>query len=146
VVAISVGGSQVASFASTAGHGLQGLATTTWAPDLEQFGGITHTTNYATYLRLGGLVVAKCRLTATAAGTAGNAIRVSLPVTAADANSLGGSFRLFDTGNTNFAGTVIPSSTTMAGFQTDQDGNALGITAPTIASGDVLEATFIYFT
>jgi hypothetical protein len=89
VVAISVGGSQVASFASTAGHGLQGLAWTTWTPS---FTGSVSNPNLGSggaavgrYIQTGDLVHAQFVLSYDGTGISGGSgqLYLSYPVTPA---------------------------------------------------------------
>lgn len=114
-------------------------AWTTWVPTLFQGQSVSVTVDRARFVRIGRTITAFAQLTASSVGLAGNAILASIPVTASNANQAFGSFRYFDTGNTNFAGTTEGETTTTVEFFQDGNGNPLGITgAPTIAVNDVL--------
>lgn len=115
-------------------------AWTDFTPTLFQGAGVAVTVDRARYVRMGRTVSFFVQMTATAAGLAGNQILAGIPpVTAASANAIFGSFRYFDTGNTNFAGTMEGATTTSVEFYQDGNGNPFGQTAPpTIAIGDVI--------
>jgi hypothetical protein len=63
----------------------------TWTPRVDQGASlnIARTIEYAKYIRLGDLVIASFHLTMTAAGTAGSAAVVYLPVPMVNTNALG---------------------------------------------------------
>lgn len=119
-------------------------AWTTWAPTITQSNTPTKTTNRATYQRIGRLIIAMFDVTFTSPGSINNNVLTTLPVNAAASAAMGGSFRYFDTGATNHAGTVVSVDTTHAGFVYDGYGNLLGNGDLIIANGDFLQATLIY--
>jgi len=117
-----------------------------WTPTLTQPGAIAKTINNATYIQLGGLVMGWCRLTPTAAGTAGSAVIVGTPVTAKTSALVVGA------GNMTLAGvrynmTVRLNSTTAFTFRRDDAPNtaAMGIdpNAALANAGDEIDFFFI---
>lgn len=120
------------------------VAWTTWAPVITQGNTPSKTTVRATYQRIGRAIIANFDVSFTTAGTVNTNILTTLPVPAAHASAIGGSFRYFDTGTTNHAGTVLGSSTTATGFVYDGWGNQMGNGDLIIASGDSLQVTMIY--
>lgn len=115
-----------------------------WTPTITQSGTVAGTTNYGWYVkRPDGSFMGQVRWTASAAGTAGSPITVSLPVTAADVSGVGGS-ALYDDAGTIRAGTVYgASSSAFVVYVDGATGSAAMGASPSfaIASGDVLIAT-----
>ena len=109
---------------------------------------INKTVLYSKYLKVGKLVVVSVNVTATGAGTAGQAIQIrDIPAAAAAANQSGmiGSFTYFDSGNTNITGTVYGLSTTSVGLQADRDNSPVGIVPNfAVANNDNLSLTLTY--
>jgi hypothetical protein len=119
-------------------------AWTVWAPVITQNNTPTKTTAWAKYQRIGRTIFAVFDVTFTSAGTAANNIVATLPVTAAHAGAIVGSFRFFDTGTTNRAGTATGASTTTVQFIYDGFGNSMGNGDLVIANGDRLQMTVTY--
>lgn len=114
----------------------------TWSPTITQGAAVAGTVTRGWFRRSNGFFEARLRWIATAAGTAGNAVVVSSPLTLADLNDGGGSFNMLDAGTTIYAGYTESINTTQ--FQLSVSGNFgyLGL-APvyTIAANDVLKLT-----
>lgn len=116
-----------------------------WTPSLAQSNTPAQTVNWARYQKLGRLVIAHFNVTINAAGTINNNIILSgLPGAAANTSAIGGSFRYFDTGNTNRAGTITGATTTTAKFEYDGYGNSMGNGDLIMASSDLIQGTLIY--
>jgi hypothetical protein len=111
---------------------------------------IAKTVNYAKYIQTGKLVEGNVRVTATAAGTAGSNITLSLPVTAATSGLVIGSGSYFDTGSAEYRGGILSFTTTTISLLpadvTQATVNASLGTTPSIAvaSGDVFNVSFQY--
>jgi hypothetical protein len=119
---------------------------TTWSPTITQSNTPTKTTNDARYMRFGRLIIAYMDVAFTSSGTASNNIVCTLPVTA---RTMGGTpaigtFRYFDSGSTNHAGTAVYASTTTCVFVYDAFGSSMGNTDFAIANGDSLSVQFTY--
>lgn len=119
---------------------------TTWTPAVTQSNTPTQTVTEARYSRYGRLIVATAMVSFSAAGTGSNAIEMTYPVTPRTSSGTPalGSFRFFDTGNTNHAGTVIYQSVTKMRFVYDGFGAELGNGDFTIASGDAIQVVLMY--
>lgn len=127
---------------------IEQVAWTTWTPTLTQSAAVTKTVGYASYYKIGRMLTFSWYLTATAAGTASNAIRVSIPVyTAAYANdNIVGSGYVYDaSANVVYGGPVTMFSTTEVAFYVGSGAvaNRLGIAGMTaaLANGDVITGT-----
>jgi hypothetical protein len=109
----------------------------TWTPTVSQPGSIAKTTNWGWYQRANGLYWASCKLSITGAGTGGNAITVSSPITQVDA---AGSFNFFDTSLSVYrAGNILPQSTTVLSFAIDSGAAEYGVAGTDgMTNGDVL--------
>jgi hypothetical protein len=84
-------------------------------------------------------------LTLTAGGTAGSAVTVTLPVTAASASAMVGHGQVFDSGAQQYPCTIQASIATQVAFSPDGVGNLWGITPSlALASGDILRGTVTY--
>lgn len=116
---------------------------TAWAPTITQTGTVTHTVNWGRYRRARGIVSAIGVFTVTGSGSAGSDITITTPVTLTSGEAIGGSFTLFDTGNTVYAGSLFPGSTTTFRMHVSGQGNPVG-TLPNfgLASGDVIRVNF----
>lgn len=111
-----------------------------WTPAWTQSATVSHTVGRAKYVRIGRTIHLLASLTASSAGTSGNAIVVSnFPVAAAATSAIMGSYRYFDSGNTIYTGAAYGASTTSVNFQVSGNGNPMGVN-PTfaVASGDVI--------
>ena len=127
-----------------------GDAWTSWTPTLSQgvSTNIAKTVTYAKYVAAGKLIIATVKLAPTAAGTAGSAITITLPVTAATSAFFMGSGAYQDASPaTNYPALVyLNSATTLALFRSDVSwSNAVGADPNiAVASGDTLHAWFAY--
>lgn len=120
-------------------------AWTSYTPTLTQGVAVTKTVTYAKYQRVGRTIIVSMRLVITSAGTAGSVLLAGLPIAAADASGVVGSFRYFDAGNTNFAGTACGSTTTTVQFIVSSNGGSFGaLPAITAANTDVLQVSVTY--
>lgn len=132
-----------------AAHALGVDAWTAYTPALWQGGAVSSANVRSVYQRVGRLIVAQFRITATAAGSAANKVTVTLPVTAASAtgNLPTGSGVIFDTSTTtNYGGTWWLDSTTAVALVGDWSGAANWGATPSIAlaSGDSLAGVIIF--
>jgi hypothetical protein len=127
-------------------------AWSSWTPVLKQgtttFG---FTNTRSRYLSIGKMVMATTDLTVTS-GTGQVNQRVSLEFgtggtalpTAASSAGIGGSFMVFDAGNTIFAGYARGNGTAAVQFNRDGNGNDFGIGDIQMTTNDTLRAMFIY--
>jgi hypothetical protein len=126
-------------------------AWTSYTPTLTQAATVTKTVTYAKYVQIGKTVIGSVFLTVTGAGTAANAVKLGLPVTAATATSLViGPGYIFDT-SAGFLYTAIGTlaSTTDVQFLSLVNGAAsqvLGSASFTaaLAVGDLVLLNFSY--
>ena len=130
-----------------------GEAWTTYAPTLTQGVALTNTVQYAKYTQVNKLVFVAVSLQITSAGTAGNVIKLGLPITAATG---GGTFGtplvaggFYDSSATaQYAGTVTQLSTTEAGLLTSLatgGGSLFGqLPGVTAANTDFIFFQFVY--
>lgn len=118
----------------------------TWTPSVTQSTTPGQSVTEARYARQGRSIDAYATITFSGAGTASNAIECTYPVTPRtySGNTVIGSFRFFDTGNTNRAGVIIYSSTTKIRFIYDGFGSDMGAGDFAIASGDSLSILLRY--
>ena len=124
-----------------------GAAWETWTPVVSQPGAITHTLTFARYTRIQKLVVATFSVAITGAGTAGNALSISLPITANTTTNAHGSGFLYDASTTvMYNGTFYNVTTSAAWFLGDWASGGVWGTTPVlgVANGDVWRGTFIY--
>ena len=124
---------------------------TTYTPVLAEgaSSNISKTVTWAEYTRsgpTGKTITVIFAVSATAAGTAGSSITISLPVTAANLNGISGSGAYLDNGTQSYAGVIVGVTTTTIALQADsQFGSTVGITPNiAVASGDVYRGTFVY--
>jgi hypothetical protein len=120
-----------------------------FTPTLTQNSAVSHTVNYARYIRVGKLAVVQLMLTADAAGTAGQAIAIaSIPGEIEPAQgtpAVIGSFLIQDAGMANYAGAVIVASATTYQFVGHAETNNVGIDPNfALASGDVVSLMAAY--
>jgi hypothetical protein len=121
-------------------------AWTSYTPVLAQSGTRTATVNYAEYSVINKVCFVNVDLTCTTTGSAGNAITVTLPFTAASTAGAIGAGQFFDSSATDIRLLVVQSSTTLASFVADDSTNdALGAT-PSVALGnnDVISFSIMY--
>lgn len=122
--------------------------TQTWTPTLAQgaSSNISKTVNMANYWRIGDMVFFEVKVTASAAGTAGSSITITLPVTgvvAAQVNTPVGTGAYLDTGTAQYPAIVEPASTTtLAMYRADVTVAGYIGASPNIAvaSGDIFYA------
>jgi hypothetical protein len=119
-----------------------------YTPSWTQGATITKTVNFARYTQLNKLVIVNLKMTASSAGTASSPILVGLPVSASSNNSSMGLAFMFDVsaGDSGKEGlfSVYESATTVHFLQTRSgESDKFGINL-TIASGDIISATFTY--
>jgi hypothetical protein len=124
-------------------------ALTSWAPTVTQSGSVTVTVNYATYQRIGRMIIGEFKVTVTGSGSASNAVTIGgIPVTASVSDQLVGSCRLFDTSaSQTYMGHLVLTSTTQMSLGSSGAGDArlglVGFTAG-LASNDVIYGEFQY--
>jgi hypothetical protein len=129
----------------------EGGAWTSWTPAVVQSGSVTVTNTRSRYARYGRLIVFTVDLAVTGAGTAANAISVSLPATAADANSVTGGtgYVTDDSTATIYPFQVFPFTTTtfrLKSSTTASGSGLLGVIDFTggLTSGDLIRCTGQY--
>jgi hypothetical protein len=128
----------------------EGGAWTSYTPTVTQSGAVTVTNTRSRYARYGRTIIVSVRLAVTGSGTAGNAITVTLPVTAASTDGVApGSGLVFDfSGSAEHKGLpYLASTTTFAMSPTASTATgAIGQTGFTaaLAANDVIVAGFIY--
>ena len=125
-----------------------GDAWTSYTPTLSQgaSSNIAKTVNYAKYVAAGKLIVVSVKVSATAAGTAGSAIKLTLPVTAATTDFLGQGM-YFDSGTATYpAVAFVDTTTTVALYRSDAiPTNYIGADPNfAVASGDVYRFHLTY--
>ena len=120
---------------------------TSYTPALEQSGTRSSTVNYAEYCVINKVCFLNVDLTCTTTGSAGNAIRVTLPVNGDGSASGFGSGQFFDSSGSDVTLLNCLSGTTNVEFRSDDSSNAFGI-SPSIALGanDVISFSIIYKT
>ena len=119
---------------------------TSWTPTIAQNGTRTITNTNSKYVKIGRFVFGRVNVTITNAGTSGNLISCSYPVTPANYNDQAcGTFFYGPTGNaTRYTGTVILNSAGFL-FQTHNVSNVLGILPSfATANGDFLTFEFTF--
>lgn len=125
-------------------------AWTAYTPTLTQLGAVTKTVTYAKYQRVGRIIIAQVQLAITGAGTAANAVSLSLPVTAAAAGSMiVGVGQIYDASvNAGFKGLAYLNTTTtclLAPTNTTTAGALGGDTfTAALASGDSYSVSLTY--
>lgn len=120
-------------------------AWTSYTPTLTQGGAVTKTVTYAKYLQFGKMVTVTVNLLSTGVGTAGQNVVVGLPITAANANAIVGSFRYLDSGTALWVGTCFGSSTTTVVLQTANVAAEFGQSpAVTMAANDTVQISVTY--
>jgi hypothetical protein len=122
----------------------------TWTPTLTQSATITATLTFNLWARVGRKATGTASFAATSAGTALNAVQISLPTTAAvAANTPIGTWWYNDNGTGYYSGIVVANTTT-TGQLWVAGGTArtasFGVDpAVTIASGDILTVNLDYY-
>lgn len=129
-------------------------AFTTWTPTVTQSGSVTVIANEATYFRLGRMITCWATLTVTGSGSSGNAVVVSLPVTAKagySVYSVTGEGELTQAETSGFAGLVrMATSTTfkLRDLNTTAGNVYLGESSSTygaaLANGDIISFHLTY--
>ncbi len=116
---------------------------TTYSPTWTQSATISRTINFARYSQIDKTVYASISLSATSAGTSGQLIRVSLPVTASSSNILMGTALLSDAGTYYPLCAYYDTSTLIKFVRLDTTPTSFFSTVQ-IASGDQLFVTLQY--
>ena len=129
----------------------EGGGWSTYTPTVTQSGTVTNLHTFAKYARFGRLIVVTVQTKATAAGTANNAITVSLPVTAAtDAvDTISGGWMIYDDSATSYYpfghGCRIKTSTTVSFVDGDGDAGLTASDSPvTLANNDFIWFSCMY--
>jgi hypothetical protein len=122
-----------------------GAAWVDYTPTLTQSATVTKTINHARYCQIQKLIVVELFLTCTSAGTAGNGVRVGLPIAAKNGGAeLGGGF-IYDA-TANFMYNILPyqfNANTVAFFY--QTGSEFGASpAVTLANTDQIRLKLTY--
>lgn len=125
-----------------------GDAWTSYTPTLSQgaSSNIAKTVNYAKYVAAGKLIIVSVKVSATAAGTAGSAIKLTLPVTAAATDFLGQGM-YFDSGTATYGAVAfVDTTTTVTLYRSDAiPTNYIGADPNiAVASGDVYRFHLTY--
>lgn len=120
-------------------------AYTAFTPIITQSVTVTKSTSYSSYTKIGRTVIWNFDFSFTSGGSASQVLAMTLPLVAVSISSVQGNFAYFDSGNTNFTGSVVPNSTTLVNFVSDGSNNNFGI-APvvTVASGDRIYGHITY--
>jgi hypothetical protein len=122
-----------------------GEAWTSYTPTVTQSATITKTIAYAKYARVNKLVIVQVMMTATSAGTAGNAIAVGLPIASLNANGFGviGTGMVYDlSASTSYLGMPVIDAGVVKFWNNASAGNYLGASPSfAIASGDFISFT-----
>ena len=125
------------------------LAWTAFTPQLRTATtNVNSTNNYGRYLVMGKLVIAQAKVTATAGGVVGGAIKLSLP-TGTAVNSVDatiGTFFVKDTGTAYYTGVAAFVETGYVSGQAYNSADNMGANTPamTIVSGDVVSYAVTY--
>ena len=124
----------------------EGGAWTSFTPVLTQSSAVTKTVSWSRYARFGRLIIWSFGITATGAGSAGNAITLSLPATAAaSVNIIIGSGNITDASVDEYNGAWKMASTTAIGLTQSASANFVGVTPSfALANTDSLEGFVIY--
>lgn len=120
-----------------------------WSPTLVQSNTVARTLSYGRYWQTGDRVHAQCFLTASAAGTSGQNITVSLPVTGAatipQLLALGVGWIYDSSAATFYQGAVLLNSSTTAGLRIHNSAGFVGAAQVfALASGDIVSFCLDY--
>jgi hypothetical protein len=120
-------------------------AWTSWTPVVTQGVNPTFTNTRSRYIKVGRLVIATFAVAITSSGTSNTAMALNFGgiATASTADSAYGAFRIFDTGITNYAGTLVAASSTVMNLYQDGNGNPLGF-GQQFTSGDLFSGFFVF--
>ena len=120
-------------------------AWTSWTPVVTQGVNPTFTNTRSRYIKVGRLVIATFAVAITSSGTSSTAMALNFGgiATAAAGDSAYGAFRIFDTGITNYAGTLVAASSTTMNLYQDGNGNPLGF-GQQFTSGDLFSGFFVF--
>ena len=124
-----------------------GAVAETWTPVITQGVNVTYTNIYARYQRIQNIVFVYARLNVTSAGTAGNGVTVSVPVTAKSTIGISGNMSIYDSSaNTPYNGFAFQQTTTGIQSAGDWAGGGVWGSFPSlaIASGDVIWINLTY--
>jgi hypothetical protein len=92
----------------------EGGAWTSWTPTVTQSGSVTVTNTRSRYARYGRTIHFSAQLVVTGSGTSSTAISISLPVTAASADTTIGTGVFIDASTGNYYPAILYASTTTA--------------------------------
>ena len=124
-----------------------GAAAETWTPVITQSVNVTYTNIFARYQRIQNVVFVYARLNITSAGTAANAVSVSVPVTAKSTIGIQGNMSIYDaSAGTPYNGFAFAASTTTIQSAGDWAGTGVWGTTPNVAlaNGDVIWLNLSY--
>ena len=119
---------------------------TSYTPTITQGATLSKTVNYAKYKQFGKILYVNIALTITSTGTAGNRIRVSLPLPIIDSNvTVLGSGYYFDAGTAHYSGTAIIYDVNTVELYTHASANAFGASpGVTAVNNDVIAFNLVY--
>lgn len=122
-----------------------GAAWVDYTPTLTQSATVTKTVNHARYCQIQKLIVVEIFMSVTGAGTAGNGVRVGLPVSCRNGGAQLGSGFIYDA-SANFMYNILPyqfDANTVAFFY--QTGSEFGSSpAVTLAASDQIRLKLTY--
>lgn len=124
-----------------------GLTPDTYTPVVVQSNTPTLTVEYAKYHTVAGLTHVVAHVIVTSAGTAGNAVRISVPV-AANSYRVQGVGMIYDaSASTYYSGVAVFVSSTTVEIRAHGQTGALGVSAFTaaLANGDLVAINLQYF-
>jgi hypothetical protein len=124
---------------------------TTYTPTLGQSGTRTATVDYAQFCKINKMCIANVQLTCTTTGSAGNAITVTLPVSAANSGDVAfGSGFFYDDSLTDVRLVSVRRDTgARVIFYVEESANLFGLgSSPSLALGnnDVISFSIVYET
>lgn len=117
-------------------------AFTAYTPAVVQGVSVTSTNGGSGYVRLGRLIIGWFSVEATSAGTAANAITVTVPVAGTSGLAVGTGHVVDASPSTTYTRFLRMASTTTVNFTTDAV--ELGASTLTLASGDTIRGHFMY--
>jgi len=123
-------------------------AWTSYTPTLSQSGDRTATVNYASYCKINKLCFVNVDLTCTTTGSAGNAIGVTIPFTAASNQDAVGFGIFYDDSATDVRLLSVKTGTTSVSFFAEDSTTLVLGATPSVAlgNGDVVSFSIMYET
>ena len=124
-----------------------GAAWEPFTPTVTQGVNVTFTNTYSKYTRINKLVIYSFSLALTSAGTGGNGLTLTIPITAAASQRNQGIAQFYDaSATTSYINVTYAVSTTVIGFINSASGaGAFGGTPNVaVANGDFMFGTIIY--